>query len=84
MTPSSARVEGLARGLLQCSEPNSTRKEDPAMSHDQKTTNEQTRSIARQLARELHPEELDIVAAGGCTGANSSTFCEDVDDYQLK
>jgi hypothetical protein len=78
MTPSSARVEGLARGLLQCSEPNSKRKEDQAMSQDQKTTNE-TRSIARQLARELHPEELDVVAAG-CTAANCSTFCNDEDD----
>jgi hypothetical protein len=83
MTPSSARVEGLARGLLQYSEPNSTRKEDQAMSEDQKITNKRTRSIARQLARELQPEELDVVAAG-CTGANSSTFCNDQDDYCVK
>ena len=53
------------------------------MFQDQKTTKEQTRSIARQLARELRTEELDIVAAGA-TGANSCTFCEDVDDYQVK
>jgi hypothetical protein len=83
MAPSLARVEGLARGLLQCPEPNSTRKEDQAMSHEQKSTKEQTRSIARQLARELHPEELDVVAAGA-TGANSSTFCNDHDDTLAK
>jgi hypothetical protein len=53
------------------------------MSQDRKTTNNQTRSIARQLARDLHPEELDVVAAG-CTGANSSTFCNDVDDHQAR
>jgi hypothetical protein len=34
------------------------------MSQDQKTTNNQTRSIARQLAREVHPEEMDAIAAG--------------------
>jgi hypothetical protein len=53
------------------------------MSEDQKITNKRTRSIARQLARELQPEELDVVAAG-CTGANSSTFCNDQDDYCVK
>jgi hypothetical protein len=53
------------------------------MSHEQKSTKEQTRSIARQLARELHPEELDVVAAGA-TGANSSTFCNDHDDTLAK
>jgi len=82
MTPSSARVEGSLVALLIESEPNSNRKEDKPMSEDLKTTNV-TRSIARQLARELRPEELEVVAAG-CTGPNSSTFCEDCDDYQAR
>ena len=53
------------------------------MSEDQEITNKRTRSIARQLARELQPEELDVVAAGA-TGANSSTFCNDHDDTLAK
>ena len=68
----------MAVAFLSESEPNSNRKEDQAMSEDLKITNE-TRSIARQLARELQPEELDVVAAG-CTAANCSTFCNDHDD----
>jgi hypothetical protein len=48
------------------------------MSQDQKTTNTQTRSIARQLAREVHPEEMDAIAAGAAT---SLTFVRDVDNY---
>jgi uncharacterized Zn finger protein len=50
------------------------------MSEDLKTTNE-TRSIARQLARELQPEELDAVSAG-CTCANTSRPCGVDDTYQ--
>jgi hypothetical protein len=49
------------------------------MSEDLKTTN-LTRSIARQLARELRPEELEVVGGASCTCANCSTACNDVDD----
>jgi hypothetical protein len=52
------------------------------MSQEQNNSKNQTRSIARQLARELHPEELDVVSAG-CTCANTSTPCG-VDDQQAK
>jgi hypothetical protein len=50
------------------------------MSEDLKKTKE-TRSIARRLARELHPEELDVVAAG-CTCANTCKPCGEDDTYQ--
>jgi len=29
----------------------------------------ETRSIARKLARELLPEEMDVIAAGSCTNS---------------
>jgi hypothetical protein len=39
------------------------------MFQDQTTITKETRSIARQLARELRPEELDAIAAGTITFA---------------
>ena len=41
------------------------------MSQDQKTTNKQTRSTARQLARELRSEELDAIASISFAGGLS-------------
>jgi hypothetical protein len=47
------------------------------MSQDQKTIAKETRSIARQLARELRPEELDAIAAG--TTSCSACRADDCD-----
>jgi lantibiotic modifying enzyme len=41
------------------------------MSQDQKTTNKQSRSTPRQLARELRPEELDAIASISFAGGLS-------------
>ena len=47
------------------------------MSQDHKTVTKETRSIARQLARELRPEELDAIAAGS---TSCSCCCPDDSD----
>jgi hypothetical protein len=49
------------------------------MSQEQKTITKETRSIARQLARELRPEELDAIAAG-----TTSCSCCRPDDCDLE
>jgi hypothetical protein len=49
------------------------------MSQDQKNRTEETRSIARKLARELRPEELDGIAAG-----TTSCSCCRPDDCDLE
>jgi hypothetical protein len=49
------------------------------MHQHQKTAPRETRSIARQLARELRPEELDGIAAG-----TTSCSCGCADDCDLE
>jgi hypothetical protein len=50
------------------------------MSQGQKTMTKETRSIARQLARELRPEELDVIAGGLRAAGTTSCSCCRPDD----